>query len=186
MALRLLMARHGQTDLNVGERWQGRTDLPLNAQGRAQARALAAQLPGDVGAIVASPMLRARQTAELVAAPLGLAVEFDPSFRERDFGVFEGLSGDEARVRYPALAAADAAYRWDLEPPGAEAARAVVERVAGGLARIRSRHADGTVLLVTHGFVLRCLRYLIDGLDDAQFFGAPRVPNGGLLSRTLA
>lgn len=187
MPLTLLCARHGQTELNTEDRWQGRIDAPLNEEGLRQARQLAADLPASgIDAIVASPMLRARQTAAPVARRLGLPVDLDADFRERDFGVFEGLTEGEAAQRYPALAARHAAYRWDEEPPGAESTRAVVERVARGLQRLREQHAGRTVLLVSHGFVVRCLRHLIDGVSEADFFVAERLPNGRVLRRELA
>lgn len=132
MPLTLLLARHGETDLNREDRWQGRIDAPLNAAGQAQAQRLADQLPPGIEAIVASPLQRARQTAEPAALRLGLPIAFEDDFRERDFGVFDGLTEAEAAAQFPELAARNAAYRWDLEPPGAEPTRAVVERVARG------------------------------------------------------
>ena len=185
MPLTLLLARHGETDLNTGDRWQGRIDAPLNAAGLAQGQRLASELPEGIHAIVASPMLRARQTAEPAAQRLGLPLRLDADFRERDIGVFEGLTEAEAAKRYPELAARHAAYRWDEEPPGAEATRAVVARVERGLQRLRSQHDNQTVLLVSHGFVVRCLRFLIDGLSEADFFAAARIPNGHFLTRQL-
>lgn len=185
MPLTLLLARHGETDLNTEDRWQGRIDVPLNLAGLAQAQQLARDLPERIDAIVASPMLRARQTAEPAAQRLGLPVAFDDDFRERDFGVFDGLTEAEAAQQFPALAARNAAYRWDDEPPGAEPTRAVVDRVARGLQRLREQHPDGTVLLVSHGFVVRCLRHLIDGVPEADFFAAARIPNGHFLTRQL-
>lgn len=185
MPTTLLLARHGETDLNTEDRWQGRIDAALNAAGLAQGQRLALELPAGIDAIVASPMLRARQTAEPAAQRLGLNPRLDADFRERDFGVFEGLTEAEAAQRYPELAARDAAYRWDEEPPGAESTRAVVDRVARGLQRLREEHEGRTVLLVSHGFVVRCLRYLIDGLSEDAFFAAARIPNGHFLTRQL-
>jgi len=185
MPLDLLLARHGQTDLNIDERWQGRLDWPLNATGQAQAAALAQALPPGIEVLIASPQRRARETAEAVAAAQGLDVQLDDAFRERDFGIFEGLTSEEARVQHPAWWAANAAYRWDLCPPGADPTRAVVDRVAAGLATLRQRHAGRTVLLVSHCFVVRCLRYLIDGVPDAAFFEAARIPNGGVIRRRV-
>jgi broad specificity phosphatase PhoE len=185
MALTLLLARHGQTDLNVDERWQGRLDLPLNTTGLAQAQRLALDLPTGIDAIVASPMQRARQTAAPAAQKWGLPVAFDADFRERDFGVFEGLTEAEVGQQFPELAACNAAYRWDMEPPGAESTRAVVDRVARGLQRLREQHEGRTVLLVSHGFVVRCLRHLIDGVSEAEFFSAARIANGSFLTRHL-
>jgi len=185
MPLTLILARHGETDLNTAERWQGRLDEPLNATGHAQAQALVTALPAGIQALVVSPMLRARQTAEPAARALGLSPRLDTDFRERDFGAFDGLTEAEARAQFPDLMARNAAYRWDLEPPGAESTRAVVDRVARGLQRLREQHQGQTVLLVSHGFVVRCLRYLIDGVDDAQFFAAERLANGGHITRHL-
>ena len=185
MPLTLLLARHGQTDLNVDERWQGRMDAPLNAAGFAQAESLVRELPAGIDALVASPMQRARQTVAPVAMWLGLPVRLDADFRERDFGVFEGLTEAEAALQFPELAARQVAYRWDEEPPGAESTRAVVDRVARGLQRLRERHDGQTVLLVSHGFVVRCLRHLIDGVGEEDFFAAARIPNGSFLTRHL-
>jgi broad specificity phosphatase PhoE len=185
MALTLLMARHGQTDLNTDERWQGRIDAPLNATGVAQAEQLVLSLPGGINALVVSPMLRARQTAEPVTRALGLVPRLDADFRERDFGIFEGLTDDDAVRQYPELAARNVAYRWDEAPPGAEPTRAVVERVARGLQRLSEAHDGQTVLLVSHGFVVRCLRHLIDGVSEEGFFDVERIANGSFLTRAL-
>lgn len=185
MPLTLLLARHGETDLNTQDRWQGRIDAPLNAAGQAQAQCLADSLPEGIDAIVASPMRRARQTAAPVAQRRGMAGALDEDFRERDFGVFDGLTAAEAAQQFPALAALNAAYRWDMEPSGAEPTRAVVARVARGLERLRAQHAGRTVLLVSHGFVVRCLRHLIDGVPESDFFSAARIVNGSFLTRTL-
>ena len=185
MALTLLMARHGQTDLNIDERWQGRIDAPLNATGVAQAEQLVLSLPGGINALVVSPMLRARQTAEPVTRALGLVPRLDADFRERDFGIFEGLTADDAVRQYPELAARNVAYRWAEAPPGAEPTREVVERVARGLQRLREAHDGQTVLLVSHGFVVRCLRHLIDGVSEEGFFDVERIANGSFLTRAL-
>ncbi len=185
MPITLLLARHGETDLNTEERWQGRIDAPLNPAGLAQGQRLALDLPEGIHAIVASPLLRARQTAAPAVQRLGLPLRLDADFRERDFGVFDGLTEAEAAQRYPELAARNAAYRWDEEPTGAESTRAVVARVERGLQRLREEHDGQTVLLVSHGFVVRCLRYLIDGLSEAEFFAAARISNGSYLTRQL-
>jgi broad specificity phosphatase PhoE len=185
MPMTLLMARHGQTDLNVDDRWQGRLDPPLNATGLAQADALAATLPDGIEVLLVSPLLRARQTADPVARRFGLAPVLVDDFRERDFGVFEGLSGEEAKVSYPELARRNVAYRWDEAPPEAESVQAVVDRVQAGLERLRAEHDGKTVLLVSHGFVVRCLRYLLDGVSRDDFFAAERLGNGRFLGCQL-
>ena len=89
MTTRLWLIRHGETDWNVEGRWQGQTPHapPLNAAGRAQAEAVAGQLNGHVfDAIYSSDLLRAIQTAEIVAARLGLRVRVEPRLREVNQG----------------------------------------------------------------------------------------------------
>ena len=87
--------------------------------------------------------------------------------------------------QFPELASRNVAYRWDEEPPGAEPTRVVVDRVARGLQRLRQTHDGQTVLLVSHGFVVRCLRHLIDGVSEAEFFAVARIANGSYLTRSL-
>ena len=101
--MKLYLARHGETDLNIDDRYQGSSDAPLNARGRAQADALAAALPHDITRIVASPLQRALQTAQAVGSARGLAVHTMTGLREKDFGVFDGLTPAEVAERYPAL-----------------------------------------------------------------------------------
>ena len=81
----LLLARHGETDWNVAGRWQGHTDVPLNATGRAQALALAERLRNEgIAAVATSDLSRARHTAEIVAGALGVPVALvDPALREQ-------------------------------------------------------------------------------------------------------
>jgi broad specificity phosphatase PhoE len=135
----LLFVRHGETDWNSERRWQGHADVPLNARGREQARALAERLAGErVDAIYTSDLSRARETAEAVAAHLDLEVVVDPDLREIDVGPLEGLIFDEQPDE------------WHGEPKEAHA-----ERVLGAVRRIAERHPDGRVLVVTHGGSMR-------------------------------
>ena len=88
---RFFYLRHGETDWNAHGRAQGRSDIPLNGTGRAQAREAAARLAGrGVGRIVASPLARARETASIVAEALDLPIEIDVDLQEVDFGAREG------------------------------------------------------------------------------------------------
>jgi broad specificity phosphatase PhoE len=179
----LHLARHGETELNrEGDRYQGRTDPPLNATGLAQAQALAAALPAGIEVIVASPLQRARQTADAVAQARGLPVSLMPEFRERDFGDFEGLRPQDVQDRHPQAWADNLLWQWDTAPPNAETTRQVVQRVAAGLATLEQLHAGRTVLLVCHGFVVRSLRFLLDGLEESQFFQQPKIGNGQFIT----
>lgn len=182
--MKLYLARHGETDLNIDERYQGCSNLPLNAAGMIQARRLAQALPGDITHIVSSPQQRALQTALTVAQARGLKVVVMPELRERDFGAFEGLTLPEVAQRHPALWQAGVITAWDTPPPGGETARQVVLRVSAALADLQSRHGEHEVLLLcVHGFVIRALRYLLDGLDESRFFDAPRLGNAEFIVR---
>ena len=158
MSLRLLLLRHAETDWNRERRYQGWTDTLLSAAGRAQAEA-AGRLLADsrLGAVWASPLQRARDTAAVIAAPHGLEVQTDPAFREMGFGPWEGLTVGEARTRFPEE------YRaWIETPhlaswPGAETLAEVRKRVLAGLDELRGAYAGQTVCLVAHGISSRIL-----------------------------
>ena len=151
----LLLARHGETDWNAAGRWQGHTDVPLNATGRAQALALAARLRAEgVRAIATSDLCRARGTAEIVGEALGLEVHLvDGAQRERAYGAWEGLTRCECAARFPEEWARHVSDPRS-PPPGGESADALLARVVPAVHRAAERLASPT-LLVTHGGVMR-------------------------------
>jgi broad specificity phosphatase PhoE len=143
----LLLARHGETDWNRENRWQGWADPPLNETGRAQARALAEQLrdtPFD--AVYSSDLRRAHETAEIVAAPHGVPVMPDPGLREIDVGSWSGLTHAEIEERYP-----------DGRRPDGETREQHAERVLEAVERIARANPARRILLVTHGGTMRAL-----------------------------
>jgi probable phosphoglycerate mutase len=151
---RILLARHGETAWNALGRLQGHTDIELNDVGRAQALTLAQALDqADIAAIWTSDLRRARQTGEIVAGALGLAApDVDPALRERQFGVFEGLTRDECATQHP-----EAWQAWIAQtgtPPGGESRVDAAARMARALERI-ARGDGGPVLVVSHGGVMR-------------------------------
>jgi broad specificity phosphatase PhoE len=160
----LYLARHGETEWNRVGRWQGHTDVVLNDDGRAQARALGERLRGlDIGRVHASDLRRARETAEIAAALLGVGtLVVDPDLRERSFGVFEGLTRDECAAQFPDLWAS---YRADASrvPPGAESHEALARRMHEAVLRAAAARDDDAgdggapVLIVSHGGSLRAL-----------------------------
>lgn len=167
----LYLARHGETDWNRERRWQGHTDIALNEAGRRQARELAEALRDRrLGRAFSSDLSRARETAEIVAAALGLAeVIVDADLRERSFGVFEGLTEAECCERYPEHWAA---YRSDLKqpPPGAEAFEDVAQRMRTALERALHRAgsaAPQSILVVSHGGAMRALLLALLGTVPA-------------------
>ena len=119
-ASRVVLWRHGQTDMNLTGRIQGARDFPLNEAGLRQAREAAAALaPLEPSLIVSSPLARARQTAEALSRVVGVDVETDDRLKERSFGLFEGLTGAEIEERFPEQYRA---WRQAKEPEGVGAA----------------------------------------------------------------
>ncbi|HYO35414.1 MAG TPA: histidine phosphatase family protein, partial [Geodermatophilus sp.] len=115
--------------------------------------------------IVASPLRRTRETAEVVGAVLGLPVQYDDDLVELDFGDLEGLTAEEAKQRHP-LAARRFAEDITVAAPGGESVTDVSDRVARARARILRGHAGKTVLVVSHVTPIKLL--LAAGLDVAD------------------
>ncbi len=145
----LLLVRHGETDWNAEGRLQGHTDRPLNEHGRRQARGLAERLAGDaITAVYSSDLSRARETAEILAEPLGLPVVTDPDLRERNWGNWEGLTGSERdRVEHVG------------EDVGAHG-----ERMLRAILRIAEQHSGERVVVVTHGGSMRRVQVAAYGM----------------------
>jgi probable phosphoglycerate mutase len=158
---RILLARHGETDWNRAGRWQGQADPPLNDAGRGQAAELAERLAGDgIAAIYSSDLVRASQTARVVADRLGLAVVEDEGLREIDVGSWSGLTRAEVEQRFP-----EGYARWlggELGHDG-ETREELTERVVGAVERIAAGHPSETILVVTHGGAIRAIRRHADG-----------------------
>lgn len=158
--MHLLLLRHGQTDENARGILQGQSQTRLNAAGLAQAQALAGRLAGylpRVEALVASDLARATQTADAIAAALGLGYVRREAWRERGFGPFEGRTIGDADIWRAANG------HWDL--PGAEPTDLFQQRVQSALDALAREFASvPCVAVVTHGAVLRTvLNLLADG-----------------------
>jgi broad specificity phosphatase PhoE len=153
----ILLARHGETDWNLERRVQGHSDTPLNETGRAQALALAQTLEGgELEAVYSSDLVRASDTARVIADRLGLDVTVLPELRERHFGTWEGMTDEEIFNRFPAAKSGS----WG----DGETKEEMRERVLAALHRIADEHPGGRVLVVTHGGPMRAL--LVEcGLD---------------------
>ncbi|MEW9533395.1 bifunctional RNase H/acid phosphatase [Microbispora sp. NPDC049125] len=151
-ATSLLLLRHGQTSLSVDKRFSGTGDPALTGTGLAQAEAAALRLsrpPYEVGAIVSSPLARARRTAEAVAVRTGLPVLVDDDLRETDFGAWEGHTFAEIQQRWPRELAAWLADP-EVAPPGGESFATTGRRVALARDRIVKAHEGATVVVVSH------------------------------------
>ena len=167
MPTTIVLARHGETDWNRQGRFQGQSDPPLNELGREQARQLAEQLSGErFAALYTSPLRRALETAQVVAARLGLSVEPIQELQEIDVGSWSGLTRDEVAGRFPA------AYRRWLEFVAGwhdgETYDELAERVVPAVLRLANRHPGDRVLVVTHGGPIRVLQAHADGLTYGE------------------
>jgi len=152
---RICLVRHGETDWNAGKRIQGQIDIPLSALGHAQARATGNTLKDEgFAAIYASDLIRARQTAEATAHLAQLPLQLDPGFRERHYGVFQGLNYAECEARYPAAYASHKARDPRFVPAGGESLLAFAGRLAQAFDTIVRRHGGESVAVFTHGGVL--------------------------------
>jgi broad specificity phosphatase PhoE len=153
--------RHGQTDYNAAGRIQGVVDIPLNAHGRAQALRNGGVLNEVISDkprldFIASPLLRARQTMEIVRGAMGLpplVYRTDPRLKEIDFGDWGGMTMSEIAGRDPVHHARRQADAWNVAPPNGECFREKCARVMEWLGEV-----SRDTVIVAHGGTSRCLR----------------------------
>lgn len=188
----LILWRHGQTDYNTAGRVQGQVDIPLNDAGRRQAAAAARGLAGLAPSrLVASPLVRAQETAQALAAVTGLGVESVHDLRERSFGSWEGLTREEIEDGWP-----QEFRRWrsggDPQGVGVETRAATAARVGGAIAALvgsggetgrragalaAGTAAGGPVVVVAHGAAITLAATWLLGLDPAAWFGLRGLDN---------
>jgi broad specificity phosphatase PhoE len=164
----LILVRHGETEWAREGRHTGRTDVPLTPRGEEQARSLAPLLADrKIAFRLVSPAERARRTAELAGLVDLNGTETDDRLWEWDYGAYEGRTTPQIREERPDW------YLWRDGVPGGETVEQVGVRVDGVLDRVRPHLAEGDVVVVAHGHVLRVL--------TARWLGLP--PAGGRLFR---
>jgi broad specificity phosphatase PhoE len=172
---RVILVRHGESEGNRDRTFTQNPQVPLTARGREQARAAGLRIAEryQPTRIVASPYLRAWQTAEVVAEVLALRVETEADLREQSFGVFAGQP-------YDALLS-DAAYhegpRWDWRPQGGESLTDVYQRVVPVFERMTAEGSGRDVVVVSHGGVMLALCAHVTGSWD----GITVTPNAGIV-----
>ncbi len=186
-SVRLLLVRHGETEWNQENRWQGQADVPLSETGRAQAQRLAQRLRAEgrpVRAIYASDLSRAFHTAEILGEALGVSPLPDVAWREMDIGVWSGLTTAEVIARHTAewerLRAGE-----DLPRGGGETFAQFQGRVLRSAERIRETHAGEQVVIVTHGGAVRAFLLHCRGLDVSQFRQIDKIGNTGVSEVTI-
>ncbi|MGH9082782.1 MAG: histidine phosphatase family protein [Acidimicrobiales bacterium] len=158
---RIYLARHGRTPLNAAGVLRGRLDPSLDEVGRRQAAALAEAITGrepTVGAVVASPLRRAVETARAIAQRAGCPVEVDPRLADRDYGEWAGRPRESVEAAWGTVDAA----------PGVEPRAALVERSWAALLDVAARAGGGVAAVVAHDAVNRALLVTaVPSLGDA-------------------
>ena len=151
----LILIRHGETTWNRERRMQGQLDTALSDLGLAQAEATGARLARhSFTTLYSSDLKRAYDTAGAISRASGKPIIAEQSLRERAFGIFEGLTGDEIAAKYPRENERFAARDPEFVVPGGESARGFYERALACMERIAARHKSECVVVVTHGLVL--------------------------------
>ena len=184
------MLRHGETDWNAQNRWQGWLDIPLNAKGRTQAHERAVSLRDEANpfvAVASSDLKRAHESACILADELGIAIRaVDSGFRERFGGDWQGLDRAEIAERWPELV-----EQWRAGvlagPPNAEPIAVMLERFDHALHAVDHQVDPGPVLLVTHGGIQRAVAVragaVVDGVHgNLSGLWLEYDANGGILS----
>jgi broad specificity phosphatase PhoE len=169
--MRLILARHGETETNRERLALGREDVPLNEHGRRQAAAVAAALSGiSIDAVYSSPLRRALETAVPIASQHGLEVQVDDGLTEMDVGEMEGLPAAEMRARY-----GDFLQRWfsaeagGLAMPGGESLQQVQDRAWETVMALRESYPEGAIVAVSHNFTIHTILCRALNLPLADF-----------------
>jgi probable phosphoglycerate mutase len=168
---RLTLIRHGETVWNADRRVQGQLESVLSELGVKQAEALAARIGDEkFDALYTSDLSRAYDTAAKIAAATGADIRIDERLRERHYGVFQGLTWDEIKRRFPEAYARYKSAFPGMTIPGGESVEDFARRVVGVLGEIAARHAGGHVVVVAHGGLVDIAYRAASGIELA----APR------------
>lgn len=166
---KICLIRHGETDWNALGRIQGKTDIPLNENGKKQAEQCRDYLKhSEWDVIVTSPLKRAKQTALIINEALQLEVVEMDEFMERSFGDAEGKTREERAILYP-----------HHQYPNQESREALVKRLTDGLEKVICRFPDEKVLLVAHGAVIHTLLTIVseDSLKIEKYLSNACISN---------
>lgn len=155
----LILIRHGETDWNLEGRYTGQTDVPLNTNGRRQARSAAKRLQDQkIDAIYSSDLIRAQETAEALRHDQDIPLHFDARLREINQGEWEGLHIEAIRMRFAEAWRVHKEQPLSVAPPGGETVGQVRERVFAAIEDILHQHPKANIAIVSHGLALALLR----------------------------
>jgi probable phosphoglycerate mutase len=177
----LLFIRHGETDWNRQQRFQGQIDVPLNSTGQAQAARLGQRLAaGGYDVLLCSDLTRTQQTAAPLAQAWGLQPQLMPGFREQHFGAWEGLDVPAIKAQHAELWPQWLQHDGDFcLPGGGESLRQFHARVMAAVQQAVAQYAGARVAVVTHGGVLDMLWRTAQGLPISGLRTCD-IPNTGL------
>lgn len=162
--MKLYVTRHGQTQYNIEVRICGRANVRLTEKGILQAHELAQSMQDtDVDLIISSPLVRAKETADIVGAAIGVPVEVDDRLAERDYGVIDGTYEGTPGFM-------EQWVQFGYQYPEGESLLKVVQRVYNFLDDIKQRYADKKVMVISHGGVCRVINSYFESLDNEDFF----------------
>ena len=182
---RILLVRHGQSTWNADGRWQGRADPPLSELGRRQAEVAAETLEAEgITAVWASPLVRAHETAVIVADRLGVMITFDPRLQERDAGEWTGKTRDEIEAGWPGFLADG------RRPDGFEVDEVLHDRALAAVHAIAAASGDEPVVVLSHGGLIRVVERALGSephsVPNLGGLDIRRVPSGlELAGRTV-
>ena len=155
---KIYLVRHGITESNTSMRFSGQTDVALSEEGRRQAEKLRDRLAGEkIDFVYSSDLQRARTTAGIITSCHDVEMEVCPDIRELNYGEAEGLTYQEIRERFPELSEMIAKYSPVLCFPGGEGFAQLAERADRFITRLETHGKDDTVLVVSHGGMMRTL-----------------------------
>lgn len=166
---RLMLVRHGETDWNSSMKYQGSSNIPLNAVGREQARRTSLRLAGGLWErIISSPQARAMETSKIIAGSLlnGNTVQIHPALSEIGFGAWEGMSVTQIEEKY-----GEYYHRWREDPsrytpPGGECFHHALHRVSNAFNEMLSLDAE-RILVICHGGTIRLTLVHLLGMDPS-------------------
>jgi len=167
----IILVRHGQTPWNKDKIFRGSVDIPLNDQGREEARLAGEWLKGEtIHAAYTSPLSRSRDTAAAIAGHHGLKVLDLPGLSDLCYGDWQGMPLSEVKVKY-----ADLYRQWEAAPqavrfPKGETLDEVKARALAAVLEVVKRHPGQTVLLSAHRAVNKVLIAAFIGLDNSHFW----------------
>ncbi len=178
----LIFVRHGFSEGNQSHRFSGQRDFPLTAAGHRQAQELAKYLLSafTVNTICASDLCRATDTVRPLAEALSLPVQPMKELREVDVGLWEGVLRDEVGRRYPENYATYLTTPGLARFDGGESFAELRERALAAVERIVAQNEGKTVVIATHGGLIRALRTLWEDIPLEQMQRIPQVANASI------